>query len=83
MTAVELLFTETDLLRLLPVRERTGTSPVWGCEDSARGKKEDQEASYRPEYTGAFITEWEIPGDAEESGIRNNPGHDFVVDWIN
>lgn len=83
MNEVGLLFTKASLFRLQLLREGTGTSPVWGCDDSARGKNEDQEASYRPEYTGSFITEWEIPYESDESGIRNNPGHDFVVDWIN
>lgn len=62
---------------------RSGTSPIRECDDSASGKKDDQEASYIPDYTGAFITEWEVPGEMHEPGINRSPDFDFVVDWKN
>ena len=75
MITVEMTFAKTDLFPLwsgggekvqrsmfVSRRRKRGASPVWGCDDSANGKKEDQEASYKPDYTGAFITDWEISG---------------------
>ena len=58
-----------------------GTSLVWGCDDSSNGDKKDREVSYKSDYTGAFITDWEIP--KEPQGTREDPGVDFVVDWTN
>lgn len=62
---------------------RSGTSPIRECDNSASGKKDDQEASYIPDYTGAFITEWEVSGEMQEPGINRSPDFDFVVDWKN
>lgn len=67
----------------VPPYGRYGTSPKWKFDDSAGGKKEDQEASYIPDYTGAFITDWDIPGEAHEPGINRSPDFDFIVDWKN
>ncbi|WFE84428.1 hypothetical protein [Parabacteroides chongii] len=62
-------------------RRRRGASPVWNCKNSPNGEDNPQEVGYRSDYTGAFITDWEIP--MEPQGTREDPGVDFVVDWTN
>ena len=49
--------------------------------NSPNGEDNPQEVGYRSDYTGAFITDWEIP--MEPQGTREDPGVDFVVDWTN
>lgn len=58
-----------------------GTSLVWGCDDSSNGDKKDREVSYKSDYTGAFITDWEVPIEPKSPG--EGPRADFIVDWIN
>lgn len=67
----------------VPPYGRCGTLPIREFDDSTSGKKDDQEASYIPDYTGIFITDWEIPGEMHEPGINRNPDFDFIVDWKN
>ena len=62
-------------------RRKRGASPVWNCKKPADGDDKTQEAGYGSDYTGAFITDWEIP--KEPQGTREDPGVDFVVDWTN
>lgn len=96
MIVVEMTFAKTELF--LPVaggvervqrsmgvsrKWKRSASPVRDCDDSAKGKKEDQEASYKPDYTGAFITDWEIPGEIHDPKKGRRPEADFIVDWIN
>lgn len=96
MITVEMTFAKTDFFPLwsegcekeqrsmfVSRWRKRGASPVWSCDDSANGKKEDQEASYKPDYTGAFITDWEISGEMNTPEKGNRPGSDFIVDWIN
>lgn len=58
-----------------------GTSLVWGCDDSSNGDKKDHEVSNKSDYTGAFITDWEVPIEPKSPG--EGPRADFIVDWIN
>ena len=58
-----------------------GTSLVWGCDDSSNGDKKDREVSYKSDYIGAFITDWEVPIEPKSPG--EGPRADFIVDWIN
>lgn len=68
---------------LVSGKRKRGVSPEWACEDSAKGKKDDQEASYKPDYTGGFITDWEVPAEMYTPKKGNKPGTDFIVDWKN
>lgn len=58
-----------------------GASPVWSCDDSSNGDKKDREVSYKSDYTGAFITDWEVPFEPKDPG--EGPRTDFIVDWTN
>lgn len=64
-------------------KEERGISPVWEYDDFVNGKKEDHKASYHPDYTGTFITDWEIHSDSFELDKQNNSGLDYIVDWKN
>ena len=41
----------------------------------------EREVSYKSDYTGAFITDWEVPIEPKSPG--EGPRADFIVDWIN
>lgn len=62
-------------------KSRRVASPVWSCKSPANGDEKNQEVGNNSDYTGAFITDWEIPNEPQVA--REDPGMDFVVDWTN